>query len=127
MLIMKINMMKYSKYISLVILLMVILSSCNKDKNNPGNAYMGEHDMYYTKFYKAYSPNPVFKDKMTNQLPAEGAISRGNMPFSYPTKTIADRAVKAKITEVVFDRSGLLFHGRVKALADSARENGLKF
>ena len=93
MLIMKINMMKYSKYISLVILLMVILSSCNKDKNNPGYAYMGEHDMYYTKFYKAYSPNPVFKNKMTNQLPAEGAISRGNLPFSYPTKTIADRAV----------------------------------
>jgi large subunit ribosomal protein L18 len=42
-------------------------------------------------------------------------------------KLIAERAVKAKITEVVFDRSGLLFHGRVKALADAARTAGLKF
>lgn len=42
-------------------------------------------------------------------------------------KTIAERAAKAKITEVVFDRSGLLFHGRVKSLADAAREAGLKF
>ena len=42
-------------------------------------------------------------------------------------KAIAERAIKAKITEVVFDRSGLLFHGRVKALADAAREAGLKF
>lgn len=42
-------------------------------------------------------------------------------------KLVAERAVKAKISEVVFDRSGLLFHGRVKALADAAREAGLKF
>jgi large subunit ribosomal protein L18 len=42
-------------------------------------------------------------------------------------KLIAERAQKAKIKEVVFDRGGYLFHGRVKALADSARENGLAF
>ena len=35
--------------------------------------------------------------------------------------------LKANITEVVFDRGGFLFHGRVKALADAAREAGLKF
>jgi len=54
---------------------------------------MGSHDMYYTKFYKAYSPNPVFKDSMTNQLPVEGTVSRGHMPFPFATKTIGDRAV----------------------------------
>jgi len=42
-------------------------------------------------------------------------------------KLLAERAVKAGITEVVFDRGGFLFHGRVKALADAAREGGLKF
>jgi large subunit ribosomal protein L18 len=42
-------------------------------------------------------------------------------------KLIAERAVKAGIESVVFDRGAYLYHGRVKALADGAREGGLKF
>lgn len=42
-------------------------------------------------------------------------------------KLIAQRAMAAGINEVAFDRSGFPFHGRVKALADAAREVGLKF
>jgi large subunit ribosomal protein L18 len=42
-------------------------------------------------------------------------------------KVIAERAIKAGVTKVVFDRGGFLFHGRVKALADGAREGGLEF
>jgi large subunit ribosomal protein L18 len=42
-------------------------------------------------------------------------------------KEIAENALKTGIKEVVFDRNGYLYHGRVKALAESARENGLKF
>ena len=42
-------------------------------------------------------------------------------------KLIAERAVKAGVTEVVFDRGGYIYHGRVKALAEAAREAGLKF
>ncbi len=40
---------------------------------------------------------------------------------------VAKRALAKNISQVVFDRSGYLYHGRVKALADSAREGGLKF
>ncbi|NOU21424.1 MAG: 50S ribosomal protein L18 [Methyloglobulus sp.] len=42
-------------------------------------------------------------------------------------KHIAQKAIAAGITEVAFDRSGFKYHGRVKALADAAREAGLKF
>lgn len=42
-------------------------------------------------------------------------------------KAIAQKALASGISEVVFDRGGYLYHGRVKALADGAREGGLKF
>jgi large subunit ribosomal protein L18 len=42
-------------------------------------------------------------------------------------KVLADRAKKAGLESVVFDRGGYLYHGRVKALAEGAREGGLKF
>ncbi|CAM3934717.1 50S ribosomal protein L18 [Mesobacillus zeae] len=40
---------------------------------------------------------------------------------------VAKRAVEKGVSEVVFDRGGYLYHGRIQALADAARENGLKF
>jgi large subunit ribosomal protein L18 len=42
-------------------------------------------------------------------------------------KAVAQRALKAGVKEVVFDRGGYIFHGRIKALADAAREAGLSF
>tara|TARA_B100000989_G_scaffold89135_1_gene64448 strand:+ start:63 stop:413 length:351 start_codon:yes stop_codon:yes gene_type:complete len=42
-------------------------------------------------------------------------------------KIIAERAIEKNVTEVAFDRSGFNYHGRIKALAESARNSGLKF
>jgi large subunit ribosomal protein L18 len=42
-------------------------------------------------------------------------------------KLVAERAAAAGVTEVVFDRGHYIYHGRIKALADAAREGGLKF
>ena len=61
-----------------------------------------------------------------------------NVPFSPPDMTeaeaakaigeaVAKRAIEKGITEVVFDRGGYVYHGRVAALAEAAREAGLKF
>ncbi len=46
---------------------------------------------------------------------------------AYLGKVIAERAKAAGITEVVFDRGGYVYHGKIKALADAAREAGLEF
>ena len=59
------------------------------------------------------------KASIENGSNKEGAAAVG--------KKIAERALAANINEVVFDRGGYIFHGRVEALAEAAREAGLKF
>jgi large subunit ribosomal protein L18 len=57
-----------------------------------------------------------------------GIIGKNNVEASAKVgAAIAERAKKAGVTECYFDRGGFLFHGKVKALADAAREGGLKF
>ncbi|MCG3087822.1 50S ribosomal protein L18 [Sporosarcina cyprini] len=57
-----------------------------------------------------------------------GADSKGNAEAAAKVgEMIAKKAVEKDVKAVVFDRGGYLFHGRVKALADAARENGLEF
>jgi len=58
----------------------------------------------------------------------EGLSGTGNVAAAAAVgRAIAERARSAGVTRVAFDRSGFRFHGRVKALADAARENGLEF
>ncbi|MBU1561064.1 MAG: 50S ribosomal protein L18 [Alphaproteobacteria bacterium] len=59
------------------------------------------------------------KAKVKNGSTAEAAAAIG--------KLIAERGSKAGVAEVVFDRGAYIYHGRVKALADAAREGGLQF
>ncbi|MFM1886239.1 MAG: hypothetical protein RL026_1396 [Pseudomonadota bacterium] len=59
---------------------------------------------------------------------AAGLQGTGNVDAAKAVgRAIAERALKAGITKVAFDRSGFRYHGRVKALADAAREAGLEF
>jgi len=67
----------------------------------------------------ASSLDKDIKSTLTSTSTVEAAKSVGAL--------IAKRAKEAKVKEVVFDRGGYLFHGRVKALADAAREAGLSF
>jgi large subunit ribosomal protein L18 len=58
----------------------------------------------------------------------ESVTNTGNIVAAKAVgKAIAERALEAGIQEVAFDRGGFKYHGRVKALADAARESGLKF
>jgi large subunit ribosomal protein L18 len=65
----------------------------------------------------ASSLEEELKDKVGGTI--DGAKTLGNL--------VAKRAIAKNISEIVFDRSGYLYHGRVRALADAAREGGLKF
>ncbi len=67
----------------------------------------------------ASSLDKEVKDKVKSTCTVEAAKSVGAL--------IAKKAKEAKVGAVVFDRGGYLFHGRVKALADAAREGGLSF
>lgn len=65
----------------------------------------------------ASSSEEELKEKVGATI--EGAKTIGNL--------VAKRALAKNISKVVFDRSGYLYHGRIKAIADAAREGGLKF
>jgi large subunit ribosomal protein L18 len=60
----------------------------------------------------------------------EKSVSKAKSKIEVSTlvgATLAERAIKNKVKEVVFDRNGYPYHGRVKAVADAAREAGLEF
>ncbi len=59
----------------------------------------------------------------------KGAVSKGSDRAAAEAvgKLVAERALKAGVKDVIFDRGGYIYHGRVKALADAAREAGLNF
>ncbi|MDE2412594.1 MAG: 50S ribosomal protein L18 [Sphingomonadales bacterium] len=76
----------------------------------------------------------IIDDSAGTTLAAASSLTKGSkVPGATVTaaaevgKALAAAAKKAGVTTVVFDRGGFLFHGRVKALADAAREGGLEF
>ena len=80
----------------------------------------------------------IIDDTISKTLVEASSLSKGIQPqingkggnkegASIVGKSIAKLALKKKIKKIVFDRNGFLYHGRIKVLADAARENGLEF
>ncbi|RJP71684.1 MAG: 50S ribosomal protein L18 [Ignavibacteriales bacterium] len=69
------------------------------------------------------SASTLSKEVVDQVKSAKGKTSKSKLVGTL----VAKKAVEGGISNVIFDRNGYKYHGRVKALADSARENGLKF
>ena len=79
-------------------------------------------DMSGTTLVSAASTEPTLKSVFTQKT--RGGNVAGAKALG---KTIAERSIEKGVKRVVFDRNGFLYHGRVKAVADAAREAGLEF
>lgn len=62
--------------------LLVVFASCDRTRNQKGYEYFP--DMAHSLAYETYTPNAVFTNGMTNQLPVAGTIPRGMIPYQYP-------------------------------------------
>ena len=83
-----------------------------------------------------FRSNKAIYAQVVNDLEGKTLVFAGSKGITEGTKTevakkvgqaVAEKCAAAGITEVVFDRNGYLYHGRVQALAEGAREGGLKF
>jgi len=84
--------MKNILKITIVLAFSIVVSSCWTDKTKPNYQYMP--DMYHSVGYETYSQNPNFANGMTTQLPVEGTIARGQVPYDYPNTEEGYEAAK---------------------------------
>ncbi|MFK2903402.1 50S ribosomal protein L18 [Dyella ginsengisoli] len=86
----------------------------------------GQH--LYAQVFDASGTKVVAAASTVQKAVAEGLKGTKNLAAAAAVgKAVAERAMAAGIEAVAFDRSGFRYHGRIKALADAAREAGLKF
>ena len=86
----------------------------------------GQH--LYAQVFSASGDKVLAAASTVQKAVAEGLKSTNNKDAAAAVgKAIAERALKAGIESVAFDRSGFRYHGRIQVLADAAREAGLKF
>jgi len=80
----------------------------------------------YAQLIDDVSQNTIAASSSMEKEATEGAANRTEVAAKVG-KLLAEKAKAANVENAVFDRNGFLYHGRVKALAEGARENGLKF
>jgi large subunit ribosomal protein L18 len=82
----------------------------------------------YAQVFDASGANVLAAASTVQDAVAEGLSGTGNVEAAKAVgRAIAERAKAAGVTRVAFDRAGFVYHGRVKALAEAAREAGLEF
>ena len=82
----------------------------------------------YAQVFDAAGGKVIASASTVQDAVAEGLKYTGNVEAAKAVgKAIAERAKAAGVTKVAFDRAGFMYHGRVKALAEAAREGGLEF
>ncbi len=82
----------------------------------------------YAQIIAADGGSTVVAASTVEKAVADGLGSTGNVEAAKKVgQTLAERAKAAGVNKVAFDRSGFKYHGRIKALADAARESGLEF
>jgi len=90
--------------------LVLILSSCTHERNTPGVQYLD--DMVTPIAYEDYSPNPVFANGQTGQLPVEGTIARGKMPYHYPKTAEGQKLAGEKLVNPYANTKDVLEKGK---------------
>jgi len=90
------------------------------------NVFRSLHHIYAQVIDDVAGNTLVSASTVDKEVVDQGAGKKKQEQAAIVGKIIAQRALDSGITEVVFDRGGYLYHGRIKALADGAREGGLK-
>lgn len=92
------------------------------------NVYRSTNNIYAQVIDDLAGRTLVSASTLDASLRQKKASAGGNVEAARAVgRLVAERAKEAGVTKVVFDRGGYLYHGRVQALADAARENGLDF
>ncbi len=103
--------MKKTLKIAIALVFSILLTSCWVDKTKPNYQYMP--DMYQPVGYETYSTNPNFKDGMTSQLPVEGTIARGQVPYEYPNTNEGLELAKLELKNPLETNSANLENGKL--------------
>ena len=96
--------------ITIALAFLISLSSCWGDKSKPNYQYMP--DMYESVGYETYSENPNHANGMTTQLPVEGTIARGQVPYDYENTNEGYDAAKAELKNPLENSEANLDYGK---------------